>query len=73
MKKIYRTFMELVPEAVGQAIAILEEHGVKYIVEFNEENRMYWLLFMTPDYEIPAKINRVLDIRGRLDGEEVSA
>lgn len=71
MKKIYRTFLELVPEVVEQAKGILEENGVNYLVEYNEECNKFWLLFMTDSYEIPAMINRAIGIRGTLDGKEV--
>lgn len=73
MKKIYRTFLELVPEVVEQAKGILEENGVNYLVEYNEEYNKFWLRFMTDSYEIPAMINKVIGIRGKLDGKEVSA
>lgn len=73
MKKVYRTFLELVPAAVEKARGILEENGVNYLLEYNEEYHMYWLLFMTDSYEIPAAINKAIGIRGKLDGREVPA
>lgn len=70
---LYRTFMELTPHDIIVAEDILKEEGIQYLKEWNTQYNLWWVMFITPTYDVPSRINSAIGINGKLNGKEVSA